>query len=198
MKKISKAKIISTYAAALYGAAEEKKAVAKVLEDIRQLVVILREDGSIVKYLANPVWNLDSKREALSEVARKLKLDKETLNCLDIVAANGRFGELLPILEEFQHIWYRKNGYVEASVQSAQALSNAQEKSLTANLEKMLSKKVVVNYQIVGRRAGDIEKVWANPELANNELGWKAEVGIEDTLLSAWNWQLKLRERGIQ
>ena len=148
MKKISKAKIISTYAAALYGAAEEKKAVAKVLEDIRQLVVILREDGSIVKYLANPVWNLDSKREALSEVARKLKLDKETLNCLDIVAANGRFGELLPILEEFQHIWYRKNGYVEASVQSAQALSNAQEKSLTANLEKMLSKKVVVNYEI--------------------------------------------------
>ena len=57
---------------------------------------------------------------------------------------------------------------------------------------------VKLNYQIVGRRAGDIEKVWAYPELANNELGWKAEVGIEDTLLSAWNWQLKLRERGIQ
>ena len=57
---------------------------------------------------------------------------------------------------------------------------------------------VKLNYQIVGRRAGDIEKVWANPDLANNELGWKAEVSIEDTLLSAWNWQLKLRERGIQ
>lgn len=57
---------------------------------------------------------------------------------------------------------------------------------------------VKLNYQIVGRRAGDIEKVWANPELANNELGWKAEIGIEDTLRSAWNWQLKLRERGIQ
>ncbi len=57
---------------------------------------------------------------------------------------------------------------------------------------------VKLNYQIVGRRAGDIEKVWANPELANNELGWKAETSIEDTLRSAWNWQLKLRERGIQ
>ena len=57
---------------------------------------------------------------------------------------------------------------------------------------------VKLNYQIVGRRAGDIEKVWANPELANNELGWKAETSIEDTLLSAWKWQLKLRERGIQ
>ncbi len=57
---------------------------------------------------------------------------------------------------------------------------------------------VKLNYQIVGRRIGDIEKVWANPELANKELGWKAETSTEDTLLSAWNWQLKLRERGIQ
>lgn len=57
---------------------------------------------------------------------------------------------------------------------------------------------VKLNYEIVGRRAGDIEKVWANPDYANNELGWKAGISIEETLKSAWAWQLKLRERGIQ
>ena len=41
-----------------------------------------------------------------------------------------------------------------------------------------------LNYQIVGRRAGDIEKVWANPDFANKELGWKAEANLEDTLRS--------------
>jgi len=56
---------------------------------------------------------------------------------------------------------------------------------------------VKLNYEIADRRAGDIEQIWANPEYANNELGWKAETSIEDTLLSAWNWQKKLRERGI-
>ncbi len=56
---------------------------------------------------------------------------------------------------------------------------------------------VKLNYKIVGRREGDIEKVWANPDYANNELGWKAYETIEDTLASAWKWQLKLRERGI-
>ena len=56
---------------------------------------------------------------------------------------------------------------------------------------------VKLNYQIGPRRAGDIEQVWADPTLANTELGWKAETSIEDTLRSAWNWQLKLRERGI-
>ncbi|BCI64687.1 UDP-glucose 4-epimerase GalE [Coprobacter secundus] len=56
---------------------------------------------------------------------------------------------------------------------------------------------VKVNYKIVGRREGDIEKVWANPEWANKELGWEAKETLEDTLASAWKWQQKLRERGI-
>lgn len=53
---------------------------------------------------------------------------------------------------------------------------------------------VDVPYQIVGRREGDIEQVWANPDKANNVLGWKAQETLEDTLLSAWRWQLKLSE----
>ena len=56
---------------------------------------------------------------------------------------------------------------------------------------------VKVPHKIVGRRAGDIEKVWADPAYANNVLGWKAESTIHDTMKSAWKWQLKLREKGI-
>ncbi|MCF0187595.1 MAG: UDP-glucose 4-epimerase GalE, partial [Bacteroidaceae bacterium] len=48
---------------------------------------------------------------------------------------------------------------------------------------------VKLNYQIVDRRSGDVEQVWADPEKANNVLGWKAETSLEDTLRSAWNWQ---------
>lgn len=56
---------------------------------------------------------------------------------------------------------------------------------------------VKVPHKIVGRRAGDIEKVWANPTYANKVLGWKADTPIADTMRSAWAWQCKLRERGI-
>ena len=52
---------------------------------------------------------------------------------------------------------------------------------------------VKVPYQIVGRREGDIEQVWANPDKANNVLGWKADTPIEDVLLSAWHWEQKVR-----
>ena len=52
---------------------------------------------------------------------------------------------------------------------------------------------VNVPYQIVGRREGDIEKVWANPKKANEVLGWKADTPVKDVLVSAWNWEKHLR-----
>ena len=52
---------------------------------------------------------------------------------------------------------------------------------------------VKVPYQLVDRRAGDIEQIWADTSLANEELGWKAERPIEETLRSAWSWEKKLR-----
>lgn len=56
---------------------------------------------------------------------------------------------------------------------------------------------VKLNYKVVGRRAGDIEKIWGNVDKANNVLGWKAVHTLEDALSSAWKWQLHLREAGI-
>ena len=56
---------------------------------------------------------------------------------------------------------------------------------------------VKLNYKVVGRRAGDIEKIWGNVDKANNVLGWKAEHTLEEALSSAWKWQVHLRELGI-
>ncbi len=53
---------------------------------------------------------------------------------------------------------------------------------------------VDLKYQITERRAGDIEKIWADITLANKELGWKAEKTLEETLKSAWEWEKKIRK----
>ena len=68
-------------------------------------------------------------------------------------------------------------------------------KELIAAFERATG--VKVPHKIVGRRAGDIEKVWANPKYANEVLGWTATASIDDTMRSAWAWQCRLRERGI-
>lgn len=48
-------------------------------------------------------------------------------------------------------------------------------------------------YKIVGRRAGDIEKVYADTSRSNIALNWKARRGINEMMESAWNWQQKLQ-----
>ena len=53
---------------------------------------------------------------------------------------------------------------------------------------------VKVPYRIGARRTGDIEKIWADPKKANEDLGWKAEVDIDDTMRNAWRWQCRLQE----
>ena len=57
---------------------------------------------------------------------------------------------------------------------------------------------VKVNWTYAPRREGDIEQVWGNVDKANKVLGWKAETPTEEVLKSAWRWQQKLREDGIQ
>ncbi len=52
-----------------------------------------------------------------------------------------------------------------------------------------------LNYSIGPRRSGDVEKVWADTSLANNELGWKCGFDLEDIMRSAWEWELKLNDR---
>ncbi|MBD5289749.1 MAG: UDP-glucose 4-epimerase GalE [Bacteroides sp.] len=54
---------------------------------------------------------------------------------------------------------------------------------------------VKVPHRFGERRAGDIEKIWAVPTKANEVLGWKAEIPIEETMRNAWAWQCHLAEK---
>lgn len=48
---------------------------------------------------------------------------------------------------------------------------------------------IKVPYQIVARRAGDIDSYYSNPQKALDELGWKTERGLEQMMKDTWNWQ---------
>ncbi len=54
---------------------------------------------------------------------------------------------------------------------------------------------VKLKYRITGRRAGDIEKIWADPSFANRELGWKTVNSLDDAMKTAWEWEKKIRKK---
>jgi UDP-glucose 4-epimerase len=52
-----------------------------------------------------------------------------------------------------------------------------------------------VKYTIAPRREGDIEKIWADPSLANRELNWKTEITLDEAMETAWRWEKKIRNK---
>lgn len=56
---------------------------------------------------------------------------------------------------------------------------------------------VKLKYKIVGRRPGDIEKIWADPSFANKELGWKTLSSLDDAMKTAWDWEKAVRSNKL-
>jgi UDP-glucose 4-epimerase len=54
---------------------------------------------------------------------------------------------------------------------------------------------IKLKYKIVGRRPGDIEKIWADPSFANKELGWRTLSSLDEAMKTAWDWEKKIREK---
>lgn len=62
-------------------------------------------------------------------------------------------------------------------------------------VEKVTGEKL--KYEIESPRKGDVEAVYANPELANDKLSWKAERSLEDMITTSWAWSNVLQEMNI-
>lgn len=56
--------------------------------------------------------------------------------------------------------------------------------------EKINDKKI--NFTITDRRPGDVEKIYADSSKAKERLGWTAKTSLEESLLSAWKWEMYL------
>ena len=66
---------------------------------------------------------------------------------------------------------------------------------VVAGERELIEPRVMQVLVALARRAGDVEQVWADTRFANDVLGWKAESTLEETILSAWNWEKHYRSK---
>ena len=59
------------------------------------------------------------------------------------------------------------------------------------SFERVSGKKL--KYEILKRRPGDIEKIWADTSFANTELGWKTKSSLDEAMKTAWEWEKYFR-----
>lgn len=51
-----------------------------------------------------------------------------------------------------------------------------------------------LNWKFADRRAGDVVEIFANAKKSFDLFNWKPRYSIEDAIIDAWNWELKLKE----
>ena len=52
-----------------------------------------------------------------------------------------------------------------------------------------------LNYSFAPRRSGDVVEAYADNRKVSSDLGWRAESSLDDAMLSAWNWENKLKNK---
>ncbi len=85
---------------------------------------------------------------------------------------------------------HQKHNYEYFNVGTGQGSSVLE---VIKTFERVTNQKL--NYKIVDRRPGDVVKIYANTDLANKELGWKATKGLDQMMTDAWRWQQRVSSK---
>ncbi len=136
------------YASALYDLASETKAVSAVEKDLESLGAALGQSGDFAALIRNPRLSRKSAGEAISGIAKLLKLSPLTNKFLGVLAANGRLSALPDVVRAFTDISAAARGEVTAQVTSAHALSADQLKALAARLKAREGREVKIQSSV--------------------------------------------------
>lgn len=144
MQKDSEYKVAAAYATAWFEAAEDKNSEDNVFADVKLIQESLKNDVALWKKMIN----LRASAQLVDEVAKKAKLSEISRNTLKLIAENGRLKLLGQIADRFVQLFYKKKGIIEVSVDTAVALSAAQDKKLRKVLKDKLQSEIELTYQI--------------------------------------------------
>ena len=104
-------------------------------------------------------------------------------------------------VRDYIHVVDLAKGHVKAIERMAE-IETEQGQCLTYNLGTGRGSSVIevinafeqacghsIKYDVVGKRPGDVAEYYANPQLANDEMGWHAERSLDDMMVDTWRWQ---------
>ncbi len=147
MKKVSKSKVASVYAQAMYDAATNKE---KIFTEVRSLLSATKDSSLLKDFLSNPIIDFSKKQKTLQSINLSTTLTKS----LEVITKNSRSADLDDILQEFLRIYYKKNNILEVEVVSTYQLSKQElvkiEKKIKQNTNQNAVINNVINKDILG------------------------------------------------
>jgi len=132
------------YAKALMDIGADSKNADKLGADLRSFAQAMTVSQELAITLSNPVFPRADRKKILEALAARFSIEKVTKNFLFVLLDKERLAELPAISREVDRMLEEKAGRISADVTSAQPLTATQLQQITASLEKLSGKKVVV------------------------------------------------------
>ncbi len=133
--------VAARYARALFIVTERRQETVQVLEQIKNVQVVLAPGSKVGMHLASPGLRLADKRAALKQVLGKLVLPIVVV-FIDLLLRKKRLREFAGVVQEFEALVEKLQGVQRAEVVSAVPLERAETQRLHAALEQRTGKKI--------------------------------------------------------
>jgi len=136
------------YATALYGLADEQKALDVVAADLKSLQAMINDSDDFRRFIKSPVLSRADQSKAIKALGEKAALSALTQKFLGLAAANRRLFALPSIIAAYLDILATRRGEVTAEVTSAVTLSDSQMSAITAALKQTVGRTVALTSKI--------------------------------------------------
>ncbi len=135
------------YALALYEVAEEKDKVGEYLDDLRQIVSLMKEDGEFLKVIKHPDISTYRKKRIFIKIF-KGKIDEGLLSFLLILIEKDRILFTEEKLKEMEKIHLERNNTLLVEVKTSIPLEETQRENLRTKIYKMYHKKIIFDEKL--------------------------------------------------
>jgi len=139
--------ISKRYARAFFEIAEGEKKLEQYYNELKQFSSIVGENKDLGGFLANPVFDQESKKKVLGQIIGKLSLSKMTINFLNLLIDKKRI-DVLPDIETcYRQLMDETLRKVRVTLKTAFPLSGDMQNYITSNLKKMTGQEVEVTVE---------------------------------------------------
>lgn len=135
------------YAIALYTVAEEKGKVDEYLNDLREIVALMKHDLEFLKIIKHPLISTSAKKKMFIKIF-KGKIDEDLLSFLLILIEKDRILFTEQKLNEMEKIHLERNNKLLVTVKTVIPLQETQRDNLRTKLQKMYDKKIIFDEKL--------------------------------------------------
>ena len=149
---MSNKSLAKRYARALFSIADEENLIEQFNSELDALSeAFSQNDGELLTALTTPVFKLQERKQVATVIAEKMELNRIVQNFLFILLEKDRMALHFDIAQVFQSMADAKAGRVRAQVQTAQALSDAEQNEVRTTLAESIEtnpENVVIEFSV--------------------------------------------------